>query len=143
MAFHRYSSLGSRRRWVGIPHLWRETPPDEMAKLESLYRPLVPYPMKAISHEAISLLFKYLPISKQNPSDIAARQKLQIAAWMSLWPATLSKPVFVLPSPNFYHSSVDGHFQLLRLISRFKQTGGRDLRRPSRYRFCKHVFRFP
>jgi alcohol dehydrogenase class IV len=68
---------------------------DEAVKSESLYRPLVPYPAKVISYEAISLLFKYLPISKQNPGDIAARQKLQVAAWMSLWPATLSKPVFV------------------------------------------------
>jgi len=61
--------------------------------VESLYRPLVPYPMKVISYEAISLLFKYLAISKQNPGDITARQKLQVAAWMSLWPATLSAPV--------------------------------------------------
>lgn len=66
----------------------------EAVKLESLYRPLVPYPTKAISYEAISLLFKYLPISKQNPGDIAVRQKLQVAAWMSLWPATLPKYVF-------------------------------------------------
>ena len=60
---------------------------------ESLYRPLVAYPMKVINYEAISLLFKYLPISKDNPGDIAVRQKLQVAAWMSLWPAKLSKPV--------------------------------------------------
>ena len=88
-----------------------------MAKPESLYRPLVPYPVKAISYEAISLLFKYLPISKQNPNDTAARQKLQIAAWMSLWPTTLSKPVFVLISPNSYRLSVDRYFQFLRLIA--------------------------
>jgi len=49
--------------------------------------------MKVISYEAISLLFKYLRVSKENPEDIAVRQKLQVAAWMSLWPATLSKPV--------------------------------------------------
>jgi len=73
--------------------------------------------MKAISYEAISLLFEYLPISKQNPGDIAARQKLQIAAWMSLWPATLSKPVFVLTPPNSYYLPVDGYFQLLRFIA--------------------------
>lgn len=99
--------------------------------------------MKAISYEAISLLFKYLPISKQNPSDTAARQKLQVAAWMSLWPATLSKPVFVLTSPNSYRPSVDGYPQLLRVISRFEQAGGSDLRRPSRYRFCKHGLDLP
>jgi len=114
-------------------------PIDEVAKLESLYRPLVPYPVKAISYEAISLLFKYLPISKRDPNDTTARQKLQIAAWMSLWPATLSKPVFVLTSPNSYTLSVDGYFKLLRLIARFEQACGSDLRRPSRHRFCKHA----
>jgi hypothetical protein len=31
-------------------------------------------------------LFKYLPISMADPTDIEARQKLLIAAWMSLWP---------------------------------------------------------
>jgi len=67
-----------------------------VVKLETLYRPLVPYPVKVICYEAISLLFKYLPISKQNPGDVAVRQKLQVAAWMSLWPTTLSKPVFVV-----------------------------------------------
>lgn len=80
---------------VGSYLRWGKASADETVKPESLYRPLVPYPVKVISYEAISLLFKYLPISKQNPGDIAARQKLLVAAWMSLWPATLSKPVFV------------------------------------------------
>lgn len=66
--------------------------------------------MKVICYEAISLLFKYLPISKQNPDDIAARQKLQVAAWMSLWPITLSEPVFVW-TPNSYFPSIDEHPQ--------------------------------
>ena len=75
--------------------LWVEAFTDRATNPESLYRPFVPYPLKVINYEAISLLFKYLPISKQNPGDTAARQKLQIAAWMSLWPTTLSKPVSV------------------------------------------------
>ena len=83
----------------GSRHLRRgKTLADEAVKPECLYRPLVPYPVKVMSYEAISLLFKYLPISKQDPDDLAARQKLQLAAWMSLWPATLSKPVFVSTS---------------------------------------------
>ena len=86
------------------------------AKLENLYRPFVPYPVKVLCYEAISLLFKYLPISKQNPGDIAARQKLQVAAWMSLWPITLSKYVFVL-SPDSYRFSVDWCSQYDRLIA--------------------------
>ena len=95
--------------------------------------------MKVISYEAVSLLFKYLPISKQNPSDIAARQKLQIAAWMSLWPTTLSKTVFVL-TPNSYHFSVDEYLQHPWLIARLEQTGGGNLRCPSRYLFRKNMF---
>jgi alcohol dehydrogenase class IV len=91
VAFHRDQSVGSRRRSVVTSP--GKTATDEAVRSESLYRPLVPYPMKAISYEAISLLFKYLPLTKQNPGDIAVRQKLQVAAWMSLWPATLSKSV--------------------------------------------------
>jgi alcohol dehydrogenase class IV len=53
---------------------------------ESLYRPLVSHPVKILCYAAMADLFKYLPISMANPTDIEARQKLLIAAWMSLWP---------------------------------------------------------
>ena len=43
--------------------------------------------MKYLRYGAIVDLFKYLPQSKADPNDIHARQKLQVAAWMSLWPA--------------------------------------------------------
>ncbi|KAI0717294.1 hypothetical protein C8T65DRAFT_828326, partial [Cerioporus squamosus] len=56
----------------------------------TLYRPLAPPPIKPLCYGAIADLFKYLPISKANPQDIEARQKLQIASWMSLWPLKLS-----------------------------------------------------
>ncbi|KAI0717292.1 iron-containing alcohol dehydrogenase [Cerioporus squamosus] len=59
--------------------------------VENLYRPLAPPPIKHLCYGAIADLFKYLPISKANPQDIVARQKLQIASWMSLWPVKLSK----------------------------------------------------
>jgi len=59
--------------------------------VESLYRPFVVPPVKVLCHAAIVDLFKYLPKSKANPNDIHARQKLQMAAWMSLWPARLEK----------------------------------------------------
>ncbi len=61
------------------------------AKLENLYRPLVPEPLKALCYVALSDLFKYLPMSKANPQDVEVRQKLQLAAWMSLWPAKRDK----------------------------------------------------
>ncbi len=37
--------------------------------------------------EAVRLLFRYLPITADHPSDLAARQQCQIAAWMSLFSA--------------------------------------------------------
>jgi len=54
--------------------------------VESLYRPGVPLPLKNLCYAAIADLFRYLPLSKATPHDLQARQKLQVAAWMSLWP---------------------------------------------------------
>ncbi|KAF8482778.1 iron-containing alcohol dehydrogenase [Russula ochroleuca] len=54
--------------------------------VENLYRPFVIPPLKYLCYGAIVDLFKYLPQSKADPNDIHARQKLQVAAWMSLWP---------------------------------------------------------
>ncbi|CDO75524.1 hypothetical protein BN946_scf184871.g5 [Trametes cinnabarina] len=59
--------------------------------VENLYRPLVPPPIKHICYAALADLFKYLPASKANPQDVAVRQKLQIASWMSLWPLKTEK----------------------------------------------------
>ena len=44
-------------------------------------------PLKALCYAALADLFKYLPMSKASPDDVEIRQKLQLAAWMSLWPA--------------------------------------------------------
>ncbi|KAL5528036.1 hypothetical protein ACEPAF_7172 [Sanghuangporus sanghuang] len=54
--------------------------------VENLYRPGVPYPLKVLAYDAIASLFTYLPLCKSSPSDLATRQKLQVASWMSLWP---------------------------------------------------------
>ncbi|KAI0318236.1 alcohol dehydrogenase IV [Amylostereum chailletii] len=54
--------------------------------VENLYHPLIIPPLKPTYYQAISDLFTYLPRSKADPNDIEARQKLQLAAWMSLWP---------------------------------------------------------
>ena len=53
--------------------------------------PHVPPPVKHLCYGALADLFKYLPASKADPHDVAARQKLQIASWMSLWPLKLDK----------------------------------------------------
>jgi len=58
---------------------------------ESLYRPLVPVPVKVLCYAAIADLFTYLPQSKANPGAIDVRQKLQLASWMSLWPLKVEK----------------------------------------------------
>lgn len=60
---------------------------------ESLYRPLVPPPVKVLCYSAIADFFKYLPESKANPQAVDVRQKLQLASWMSLWPLTMEKYV--------------------------------------------------
>ncbi|KAH7902932.1 hypothetical protein BJ138DRAFT_1168721, partial [Hygrophoropsis aurantiaca] len=54
--------------------------------VENLYRAIVPFPLKMFCYSAIADLFRYLPISKANPQDVHARQMLQLASWMSLWP---------------------------------------------------------
>ncbi|RDB25420.1 Alcohol dehydrogenase 2 [Hypsizygus marmoreus] len=59
--------------------------------VETLYRPLVPIPVKVLSYAALADLFTYLPQSKANPQDVDIRQKLQVASWMSLWPLKLEK----------------------------------------------------
>ncbi|KAH7108220.1 alcohol dehydrogenase IV [Auriculariales sp. MPI-PUGE-AT-0066] len=59
--------------------------------VESLYRPVVVPPLKALCHAAIADLFTYLPRSKADPADLEARQRLQLASWMSLWPIKLEK----------------------------------------------------
>jgi len=56
--------------------------------VEGLYHPAMPYPLQVFCYAALSDLFKYLPKSKAQPGDLEARQKLLIAAWMSLWPKT-------------------------------------------------------
>ncbi|PCH43472.1 alcohol dehydrogenase IV [Wolfiporia cocos MD-104 SS10] len=59
--------------------------------VESLYRPLVPPPLKYLCYAALADLFKYLPQSKANPKAVDIRQKLQLASWMSLWPLKLER----------------------------------------------------
>ncbi|KAJ7499415.1 iron-containing alcohol dehydrogenase [Mycena latifolia] len=54
--------------------------------VETLYRPLVSPPVKILCYAALADFFEFLPISMADPADVGARQKLLIAAWMSLWP---------------------------------------------------------
>ncbi|KAJ7499414.1 iron-containing alcohol dehydrogenase [Mycena latifolia] len=54
--------------------------------VETLYRPLVSPPVKILCYAALADFFELLPIAMADPADVGARQKLLIAAWMSLWP---------------------------------------------------------
>ncbi|KAF9481548.1 alcohol dehydrogenase IV [Pholiota conissans] len=59
--------------------------------VENLYRPLITHPQKVLCYAALADLFKYLPLSKAEPGNVEARQMLQIASWMSIWPIKLEK----------------------------------------------------
>ncbi|KAJ8696773.1 hypothetical protein PTI98_006613 [Pleurotus ostreatus] len=59
--------------------------------VETLYRPLIPHPVKVLCYSAMADLFKYLPLSRDHPENVEYRQWLQIASWMSLWPTRLQK----------------------------------------------------
>ncbi|KAJ7667569.1 alcohol dehydrogenase IV [Mycena polygramma] len=58
---------------------------------KTLYRPLIAHPVKIFCYAAMADLFKYLPISMAEPTNVEARQKLLLATWMSLWPTKLEK----------------------------------------------------
>ncbi|KAJ6510283.1 alcohol dehydrogenase IV [Mycena vitilis] len=51
--------------------------------VETLYRPLIAHPVKILCYAAMADLFKYLPISMADPTNVEARQKLLLASWMS------------------------------------------------------------
>ena len=70
---------------------------DGVCLIENLYRPIVPIPIKYLCYAAIAELFTYLPKSKANPRDIDTRQRLQVAAWMSLWPLKGERHTHVVP----------------------------------------------
>jgi hypothetical protein len=71
---------------------------------------LIPPPIKFLCYAAIADLFKYLPESKANPQDVVARQKLQLAAWMSLWPIKLERLGFVEVTPIVRYNKPDDNF---------------------------------
>ncbi|KAF7313382.1 ATP-dependent DNA helicase PIF1 [Mycena chlorophos] len=59
--------------------------------VENLYREGVSPPAKILCYAGLADFFKYLPISQADPTNLEARHKLQLASWMSLWPAKRDK----------------------------------------------------
>lgn len=54
--------------------------------VETLYSPGFPRPVQdVLALEAIKALFKYLPLSKDDPNNIEVRQQLLVAAWLSMF----------------------------------------------------------
>lgn len=57
---------------------------------ETLYRPGGQYPLQQLALSAIRDLFTYLPqCMDKDGEDVEARGRLQVAAWMSLFPSRL------------------------------------------------------
>ncbi|KZT52331.1 Dehydroquinate synthase-like protein [Calocera cornea HHB12733] len=54
--------------------------------VETLYRRDVPPPVLATALQALPMLFRYLIESHDDPASIPAREQLQIACWLSLYP---------------------------------------------------------
>lgn len=54
--------------------------------VEYLYRPDTHPLVKPSAQSSIRELFTYLPLCKKDPNDLHVRQKLQLAAFNSLWP---------------------------------------------------------
>ncbi|KAJ7367827.1 alcohol dehydrogenase IV [Mycena albidolilacea] len=71
--------------------------------VENLYRPLIPHPVKILCYAAMADLFKYLPISKADPTNVEVRQKLLVATWMSIWPTYLEEYSALGPSHSLGH----------------------------------------
>jgi alcohol dehydrogenase class IV len=48
-------------------------------------------PVRVLCYAAIADLVEYLPRSKADPASVEVRQKLQLAAWMSVLPLKSGK----------------------------------------------------
>ncbi|XP_006461160.1 hypothetical protein AGABI2DRAFT_192693 [Agaricus bisporus var. bisporus H97] len=96
---------------LGTPErLWLSTGIKSLDHaVEDLYRNHVTPPVKILGYHAISEYFKYLPMTKKDPSSVLVRQKLQLASWMSLWPMKLEKYVALGISHSVGHKIGAGY----------------------------------
>jgi alcohol dehydrogenase class IV len=61
--------------------------------VEQQYRPNAPLPVRALAREAAGTLFESLRACQQNSTDVQARQRALIGAWLSLWSDDLIGPI--------------------------------------------------
>lgn len=57
--------------------------------VEQQYRPNAAVPLRALAREAAGTLFESLRACYRNSTDVEARQRALIGAWMSLWSDSL------------------------------------------------------
>ena len=75
---------------------------------ETLYRPGGQYPLQQLALSAIRDLFTYLPqcVDKEG-EDVEARGRLQVAAWMSLFPSRLETALGPCECPSQHEVTKD------------------------------------
>lgn len=56
----------------------------------------MPLPLKKLCLAAIADLFRFLVLSKRDGKDLVARQRLQVASWMSIWPLKLERDGYAI-----------------------------------------------
>ncbi len=61
--------------------------------VEQQYRPNAPLPVRALAREAAGTLFESLRACYKDSTDVEARQRALLGAWLSLWPDDLIGPM--------------------------------------------------
>jgi alcohol dehydrogenase class IV len=61
--------------------------------VEQQYRPNAPLPVRALAREAAGTLFESLRACHKNATDVEARQRALVGAWLSLWSDDLIGPI--------------------------------------------------
>ena len=61
--------------------------------VEQQYRPNASLPVRALARESAGTLFESLRACYQNSTDVQARQRALIGAWLSLWSDDLIGPI--------------------------------------------------
>ncbi|KZT56879.1 Dehydroquinate synthase-like protein [Calocera cornea HHB12733] len=70
--------------------------------VETLYRADVPPNVISCALTSLPMFFRYLPLSKADPSNISCREELQVAGWLSLYPNP--RPGSIGPSHGLGHA---------------------------------------
>jgi len=61
--------------------------------VEQQYRPNAPLPVRVLAREGAGTLFESLRACHKNPTDVEARQRALLGAWLSIWSDNLIGPL--------------------------------------------------